>query len=295
MTSQNVLIAFSDYMDGVEAGLLSTPSMSGGSWQLTADVKNLTSRFFAHRARSNGCSLGATKFVIDLKQPRPVYVVAIPKHNGTKNAIVTTSIYSDAALTNLVASVVTEVSPVIYPFGSLPFGHPSWWDGKASDEEFAFLPPPILAVFGSNIVGRYVLVEINDQANPAGYFEICRPIVAPGYQPTINFAYNATLQVEDPTIITTTLGGARLPDKRVKTRKFHGTLPYLDSSEALANIFIMHLTAGTSLRGFFSMNPSDTVNLAKHSFAATFSQLDPFVSSFLNCNDVGISIQEVVA
>ena len=292
---QTVLLAYPNYMGGVADGLSVTPTISGGSWQVTAPASGLTSPYLAHRARSNGLSPASTQIVVDLGQTRPVYAVAIPKHNLSRDASYTVSVYADAALTSLASSGAGLTAPVIYAFGSLPFEHPSWWDGRATAENYALLPPPLLVVLGANVIGRYVVIAISDTANPAGYVEISRPIIAPGYQPTINVDYGAVIQINDPTIVTTSLGGAKMFDKRTKFRTFHGEIKHLPTNEAFTNIFDMQLRAGISLSGFFSYNPSDTINLARWSFSATFSQLDALTASTYGYTGMGISVVEVVA
>ena len=300
--SPNVLLAFPDYMGGVADGLSVTPVLSGGSWQLTAPLAGLTSRFLAYRARSNGCSLASTQLVIDLGQPRAIYAVAIPQHNLTKTGRYVISAYLDAALTQLVNSATGQavtssgqLGAVMYKWGDVPFEHDSWWDGLPTDEAYARARPPVLAVLGSGVVARYLLIQLIDPANPAGYVEISRPIVAPGYQPSNNVKYGAGLQVVDATIVTPTLGGARMYDKRQKSRTFHGQIDYLPLGEAFANIFDMYLQQGVSCYGFFCYDPTDSANLARWSFPATFSQLDPLTAAACGYTGITISIQEVTA
>ena len=293
--SSNALIAFPNYMGGIADGLSVTPIMYGGSWQLLAPLSILTSRFLAYRARSNGVSPASTMLVIDLGMLRSVYTVVVPKHNCTRDAVYSAKVYTDAALTNLVGSSSGATSPVVYPSGTIPYEHPSWFDGRVTAEDYALQPPPLLAVLGANAIGRYVVIAISDPGNPAGYVEISRPIVAPGYQPSFNVDYGAGLQISDPTVITATLGGARMFDARQKQRVFRGSISHLPTNEAFSNFFDMQLRSGVSKTGFFSFNPTDLANLARWSFPATFSQLDALTAASFGYTGVSISIQECVA
>ncbi|GEM_PF-3089111 len=265
-----------------------------GNWMPGAPLTNLQIPELAFKARSVNCTQDASQFLIDLTTQQSILAVAIPRHNLTLNATLTVKLYTDAALTQLVAQATAAVATT-YAWGALPYGSSSWFDGKITAEAARFSPQPAYVIFDTPQIARYVLVQINDTANPANFIELNRLVICPGYQPTLNIVYGTQFGVTDPSVLTRTLGGKRCIDPRPKYRTIVASIDYLPQNEAFANIFDMMLRLGISQQCFVSAMPADSVNAARVSFLAAMSQLDPLTAAAFGVSGVGLHFEEIVA
>lgn len=288
-TTANALLAFPNLAD-VD---YYTPTFSGGAWSPSAPLTNLQQRFLAYKSRSLNCTTAATQFTIDLKTSRPIKVIVIPRHNLSIDATVTATITASSG--NVVATQTQDVWPVVYPFGTLAFENPSWWNGKLTAENSRYYPMPVMIVLDEQAVGRYVKLAFSDTANAAGYVELSRLFIAPGWQPTTYMDMGARVGVTDSTIVTTSLGGADFFDVREKRRTAAVNFPYLPRDEAFANALDMQVRLGLAGQFFFSYDPTDLSNLHRHSFLATLTALDPLTASAYGFQGASFAIKEVVA
>ena len=301
VTVVNSLFGFPNLVDvapanGVFTGV--TPTfLNLGNWQPTAPLSNLQNRFLAVKTRSVNCATDSTQFAIDLGQPQAVLAVVIPRHNLTLNATMSVSLFSDAALTSQVGTTQTIAVAVQFAWGSLPFGSPSWFTGTIAPEQAQFIPQPAMVLFPRVQFARYVLVRINDTNNPYNYVELNRLFVTPGYQPSIGITYSDQIAVNDPTIVTRTVGGADLDDIRPKHRTLIATIQGLPQSEAFSSVLMMQLRLGKRGAGqmFFSRSPGDPTEFPTTSFIATLTRLDPITSASFGLSTVAFAIEEVVA
>ena len=290
--SANALIAFPNYADSTS---VYAPVMFGGAWQADAPLSNLQNRFLAYPARSIDCTTDSVQGTIDLKTMRQLQVIVIPRHNLSLSATVEFRLYNDSM--GLLSTNVVTAFPVMYPNGTLPYGDVRWFDGKPTPEDWALglFPSPVLLVLTTPITARYVSFIVSDQSNPAGYIQLNRIFIAPGWQPSVNFAFNSSLQVSDNTIETITLGTASIYDKRAKQRIFNLSFPYVPTNEMFANALDMEMRLGRSGQVFVSLNPADAVNLARTSCICTMPTIDPLAYTFLNMHGTNFVFKEVVA
>ena len=75
--------------------------------------------------------------------------------------------------------------------------------------------------------------------NTAGYIQLNRIFISQGWQPSINFDYGSSLQIQDSTLETVTLGMASIYDQRTKQRVFNLSFPRIQSNEAFVNALDM--------------------------------------------------------
>ena len=297
----NSLFGFPNLVDvapanGVFTGV--TPTfLNIGSWQSTAPLANLQNRFLAVKTRSVNCATDSTRFAVDLGQVQAILAVVIPRHNLTLAATMSVSLFSDAALTQQVGATQMVSVAVQASWGSLSFGSPSWFTGVMSPESAQFIPQPAMVLFSAVQFARYVLVQIQDTSNPNNYIELDRLFVTPGYQPSMGVAYADQIAVNDPTIVTRTVGGADMDDVRPKHRTFIATIQGLPQNEAFVSILMMQLRLGKRGAGqmFFSRSPGDPTEFPMTSFIATLTKLDPITSASHGLSTVAFAIEEVVA
>jgi len=110
-------------------------------------------------------------------------------------------------------------------------------------------------------------------------------------------AYADQIAVNDPTIVTRTVGGADMDDVRPKHRTFIATIQGLPQNEAFVSILMMQLRLGKRGAGqmFFSRSPGDPTEFPMTSFIATLTKLDPITSASHGLSTVAFAIEEVVA
>lgn len=288
----NCILASPNYVD-TEARF-STVAFSGGIWRPTLPLTNLRSRFLSDVARSVNVTEAATQLVIDLGQDRDIRVIAIPNAVVSRDATARVRLYSNAALTTLVYdSGVKPWYPVVYPFGTVPYPSASFWDGKLTEEEADGYPIPWIDIAPTAQVARYAKINVYDTGNESGFIDLTRVILAPGWQPTLNLIYGASVGWESETQVGTSLGGARFYDVRKKRRVMQFGFDYLSQDEALARAFDFNFRQGVDRQFFFIFDPDDTFHLHRRAFLATMRQLSQFEYPVFDRMKVGFSIEEV--
>jgi hypothetical protein len=291
--SPSVLFAFPNLSDVSD---FYTPTITGGSWQAGAPLANLQNPFLAYKTRSTDTATASTQFTVDLGTLQLIQVVALPNTNLSINASVTINLYSDAAKLDLVATKTIVPFPQIYTWGALPWGSPFLWTGQEfTPQQAAIYDVVAFAIFDTSELCQFVEVLITDTGNADAFVELSRIFIAPGWQPSINFAPGAQIGVNDLTVITRTLGGAKIADKRPRARTFVANIENLDLNEAFAEAFDMQMSLGISDQFFFSYAPTDAANLHRSSFIATANRLNPLVAVAYAFQGISFDIEEVVA
>jgi hypothetical protein len=299
----NCILAAPNYVDTEPR--FADVRFSGGIWKPTLPLTNLRSRFLADVARSVNASNDSTQLIIDLGQQRDIRVAAVPNASVSRNANGRLRGYANATLDangDVIPSSLTGLVcdsgwkpwyPVVYPFGSLPYPHPSFWDGKLSEEDADGYPIPWIHVFPSAQIARFWKFEVSDQTNPNKFVDLTRIILAPGWQPKLNMIYGASTAWESETQIDSSLGGARFYDVRPKRRVVQFSFDYLEQDEALSRAFDINFRLGVDKQFFWIFDPDDTFHLHRRSFLATLRQLSQFEYPVFNRLKVGFSAEEV--
>lgn len=287
----NIIIASPNRVDATYY----TVAFSGGSWETTLPLTNLRDPLLSATARSTDATLASTQFVVDLGAPRDIRVVGIPSGNWTRTAKVRVTAATDAGFTDIVAVVDwRDVWRVVYPWGTLPWGHPSFSDGKLSAEEAQDYTMPFVYVFSGAQIARYWKIEIDDTTNPDGYVEISRLFLAPGYQPTHNAEYGATITQETETAVQKSLGGARFYDERGVERTVRLTLNALPLNELYSRLFDINRAQNICRQVFFVMDADDDQNLHRTSFICTFQELSPIELAYFERGVAAVDIVESI-
>lgn len=247
-----------------DVGVTYTPTLSGGTWSSSLPLTNLQDRRLAKVARSSNATAAATQFDVDLGVARTVGLVAIPKHTMTSAGTVRVRGYTSAGHAGNV-----------YDSGTL-----TPWPAGLTAEDVNGLNIPFVVLPATS--ARYWWVELTDTANPAGYVDVARLVIAGAYTPAINMSYGAALGLETETSRTVTDGGAALYNERPVRRIVTGVLDHLTDAEGLASFLRMQHQLGTAGQLFFMWDSADTTYKWTRSFLAvhrTLSALEqPYVS-----------------
>jgi hypothetical protein len=189
----------------------------------------------------------------------------------------------------------TDLYTLMYAPGTLPWGHPSLWDGRMDKESALLYSMPWLFVFDDNKNARYWLIEFSDVGNPDGYFQLPRVVIATGWQPTHNFIYGVSILNSDDTQVQTTPGGADFFDQRAKRRIARFSINHLPEAEALAWANDMQYRLGISGQVYFVYNPDEPENWPRRCFLACMSALSPLVAATHGRMDTIFELTEIIA
>ncbi len=188
-----------------------------------------------------------------------------------------------------------DVWKVIYPFGTLPYGHPSLADGKITEEDASEEKIPHISFPGTS-VDRYWRIDIQDSTNTDGYIDISRLFLARSIEPSLGMIYGSNLSWFSDTTIKKSKGGARIANPSAAGKKFTMGLKDIPEDEAMASIFSLTGKAGLHKQVFVCFNKNDTLHLHRRSLLATFERMDNPMnfSNFAVCDSV-FNVQEVIA
>jgi hypothetical protein len=182
----------------------------------------------------------------------------------------------------------------IYAFGSLPWGHPSFWTGQPTNEERKNGKYPIVRTFNS-LLARYWKFEIDDEDNDDGNIWLSRLVVARGVQPTNNISYGETnIGWESNTKVAMANSGRYVFRARRGRRRLPMGMQNLTYSEAFANYFDMQGSLDIHKQFYFIFDPDDTVLMARRSFLATLKTLNPLQFPYFGVNNVALEAVEVI-
>ncbi|MDX2104153.1 MAG: hypothetical protein SF002_16640 [Alphaproteobacteria bacterium] len=289
------LLAFPNLIDGDQGAV----TLSGGRWRAALPLSNLGLPQLAAVARSETAAPEDTWFQVDLGVTRDVRVLAIPRHTLSPSAKVRVRA-GPAPLVGVapIADIDTGWSEVwgqIYPAGTLPWGHPSVWDGRLRMEDTAGYPMPVLVVWEPACLARYWRVDIEDASNPAGVIDLSRLVLSPGWQPSLNLSYGARLGWDIATTAEISLGGARWFDVRPPRRVASFTLEGLPEDEMLSVAFDLQQRLGLHRQLFFVFDPDDRFHRHRRSFLATLGQVSRLEFPYFRRVSAGFDIEEVIA
>ncbi|MFO0271357.1 MAG: hypothetical protein ACK53W_12585 [Gemmatimonadota bacterium] len=290
----NCILAYPNFCDADPS--YATVAVSGGQWEPDLPLTNILTKRLARRARSVNAALTSTKFWVDLGTPRDVRVVAIPFLTASRDARLRVRGFTtkNEAATPAGDSGWSDLYPVVYPFGSLYFGHPAFWDGRMTAEDAAVFRMPYYAVFDAPVIARYWLIEIDDTGSSLGYVEVPRIFIAPGWQPSLNLIYGATQVYEPRTTVVESWGGAEYFDVQEGRRVARFGFDYLPEDEALTWAGDMQRRLGVDGQLFFIFDPDDTVHRHRRSFLARMRTLSPLEYVLFRRNTATFELAEVI-
>lgn len=188
-----------------------------------------------------------------------------------------------------------DLYQVIYPWESLYWGHPSLWDGKATEEERKQLVFPAIHLFDNFELLQYFLFEFDDEGdNEDGYFAISKLFITPAWQPTSNASYGAATQYTTETTFEQTISGIKKYDVKEPRRTTSFTLEHLTTNEGITQAIDMQRYLGTDKQVFLVWEPDDTALMHRRSYTATMRQLSPINYSYFNRTSVQVELEEVL-
>lgn len=264
----NAILAYGNQIDGA--------TLSGGNWLAALPLTNLQDRRIGKVARSASAAAVHTQFDADFNGTRLFRVVALVGHNFGISAQFrfTFSSVSDFSVL-LHDSGWTDVWPLVYPFGTLPWGAPNWWTGRYSASEIATYTGTLVYILPTSMNAAFIRFEISDEDNDAGYVQIGRPFAGDGWQPVRNMIYGASLALDNRTEVQEALSGAEYFNERAAPRVARFELPGMTESEAMADALELQRNMGVSRELLFVWDPDDTTHALRRQFLGRLRVLSP--------------------
>jgi len=183
--------------------------------------------------------------------------------------------------------------PVIYEFGTLEFGHPSFFDGKPTAEDRLRLKIPFRDVQGETILAAYWRYSITDADNLDGFVEIPRLHICRGYLPTKGIRYGSAIKRTSTTSRRTTPGGTDFHTKNPNRRSWQITIQNLPENEAISRWFDIQDEADIDVQGVFIKNIDTNILSHATDFLFRFEKLDPIAFPFFDTGDIIGELREV--
>lgn len=213
MTRKNLTFGYPVYTDDV--------TLSGGSWESDYPLARMQELPLAKVARTTGVTLANTQFRIDFSRTRPVSAVGLARHNMTIDAQVRVRLY-DSADTLLADSGWEDVWPKIYAPFTLSWGDPSFMTLRPEVDQIDGEIATHVAIFDAAELTDYATVEIDDEANAAGYIEIgyCAPADLKELQ--FDIVAGASEGFIERSRVDVSQGGVRSVERRAKPRSLVG-------------------------------------------------------------------------
>ena len=181
----NAIIGFGNQADAA--------TFSGGSWVAAFPLANLANRQIQKVARSTNALAASTTFTAALAASSFIGALSLEGTNASVNATIRWRTYTDAGLTNLVYD-----SGVLTCYPNAPL------QAEANRFQRGLRHIPTLRNYA-----QYVLCEIVDTGNAAGYFQAGRLFVGDVLQPGTNMLYGASLQLKPFSTVTRSVNGAK--------------------------------------------------------------------------------------
>lgn len=187
-----------------------------------------------------------------------------------------------------------DVWPVMWPVGVLPWGHPNLWTRKITPNQIGVYRAGFTHVADDAYNARYWRFELDDTTNAAGYLDLARLVISPGYEPSVNFAYGASAGLVSETSFEQSLGGARFYDERPVRKTMVMTFPELPIDESLGVMQEMVRDLRTSRQVYFIFDRDDTFHLYRRSFLGTFREMGALEYAYYGAGGMALAMEEVL-
>jgi len=210
-------------------------SITASSEVATLPIENVQDRQLVKVYRSNAAT--TVQIDVDFGAGKVIDFMAVIRHNISQTGTIRfrLSTVSDFASTQYDSGVV-DAWPVVEEFGTLPWGIFSWG---------GFLNPAVAASYtissfnipSSQVVARYLRVDIVDTNNTDGYIQIGRMISGPAYRPSSNYAFGGEFEFVDNSRVVKSRGGQTFIDEVERFRRFTFEILNIPEAEIFSNVF----------------------------------------------------------
>jgi len=308
------------YPNRGDAATLSDPT---GAWLSSLPVSNVQLGDPSHVARTNDLQTNYDELGnpftagidINYGQLRTTVAMSLVNHNLSLSATCRFVLWTDQTMTGKVFdSGYQPVWPRYYDTVSCNWEDSNWWSGQINSDDLGVDPAIYLQmVSNSGIImpmgAQYASIRIYDPlggllftpvgnqlvTSVAGYLQIGRLFLTPGWIPVNNFSPGVKLIESDTTESDTSQHGNKIYDQRPRIRKFSGTLAYMSRNEGVTSGLRMARQLGISGDLLFILDPSDPVLMQQTAIPCRLSSPDKSLD-FASClfTSMEIDLEEIV-
>lgn len=183
--------------------------------------------------------------------------------------------------------------PSLYDPEELLFGVENFWAGTVTLSELDLYGRHTHLPIAEVLAGR-VRIEIDDQENPDGWFDIGGLWMTPGFSPAINFERGRELSVLARDLRDEAPSGRVYSEKRRPRRELPITYAALTDPE-LRRFMDAAMRATTVKTVFFAPNLDDVAGLMREGFPATLGQPPKGRTTYPGLGQVAFTLSEILA
>lgn len=252
--------------------LVSTATISGGTWNSSYPQSNLANRFLSKKARTTAITSSAGTILIDLGSAQAINMIGLISGNfesGSTYTIggFTASDYATGQLVNLTGTINNT--------------------GKQQRD--------FILGFVNASSARYWKITVTNVA-PATYTEIGRLFIGTQLSAANNFSFGEEFGAESNTQLQVSLGGVRHYDPRPNARSFRCVFNWASDVEA-RSIWMPFLRAADISQEVLIVPFPDDVGSAAYfqlSMLANLRQLNAISAPYTNANSIPLEFVEVI-
>lgn len=256
-------------------------TLSGGSWQATAPLTNLSNQLMSKVARSTNALAASSIIQADLGVTAyNTRVVSICAHNISAAGTIRARGFSDAGFTTMVTGADS---------GTL-----TAWPSGFTATDVANNPKNWTFVFSSVKVARYWKIEITDTGNAAGYIEVGRCWLGDTFAPGAGVSYGMTLGYESRDVIEESLGGVPWGDMRTPRRALVAKFEVLTVTEKRAALIMQKLLTESVEAFWVSDTLAVDADMLLEAFPCYLRKPSPLSYPYFGNNEMPISVIEKI-
>jgi hypothetical protein len=269
-----------------------------GGWSPAFPLANLLSEenYVGAPARCLAATdLALSRFEIVFPEPCSPTLLSIFFHTMSLGARYrVTGALEDASYTApTLATGWQWVYPSIYDPEELDFGVENFLAGTVTLDELDLLKRHMFAPLAESLVDR-LLVELDDQEHPDGFFDVGGVHVAAGLSPLINFDRGRELSVQPRDLVDEAPSGRRFADRRPPRRVLSVSYSNLTDPEArrFIDAAMRARSVGTVV---FVPNLDDPTATLREAFPANFGKTPSAGISWPGLARVAFTLEEILA
>lgn len=283
----------------IDTNLALTGVVSGGIWSTAWPLANAVTPgdYVGSPARClDPTNLAASRIEWVADEPVVVSLLALLFHTlslGARYRITISTLADAAYAAPLLATGWQYVFPSLYDPVDLDFGDENSFAGTVPSTELDLYPRHLFAPL-NEVLGQRLRLEIDDQENPAGYFDIGAFWPGAGYSPQINFERGRELTLQARDIEDEAPSGRLFSEERPPRRELAVSWASLSDDEVRRFIDVsMRVRASRPV--LFIPDLDDPAGLIREAFPAVLRQLPGGRLSWPGLGASRLTLKEILA
>jgi hypothetical protein len=257
-------------------------TLSGGSWQSSLPLSNLTQQLLSKVARSTNALASSTLIQVNLGSAKAIRCFALLNHNISFAGTVRIRGYSDSSYSSMVTGADTGAVNV-------------WPQSNFTTDDASKYPNSWIGLFSSSKTAQYWKIEITDTSNPNGYVQLGRLWLGDAnFEPSVGLNYGSSLGYVPRDLIEESLGGVKWSEKRIPRRSMHATFDALTDEDKYQALILSKTLTTTDEMLFISDAAALPKAMLLESFLATAESLSPLTYPYYGAHQWPIQLLEVV-